>query len=183
MFEVVQSYLNIAEKIAVIVGVCFLAVQIRQQTKISHADHDRIKKQSTIEFYNLISSEIHEFLYKTDEEQLNFASVKANKTLESDVVKYLSRLERLAVGVNSNIYDLEILSHIVGNLFTNTYNRLERYIKEVREKNNTPRRYCEFEHLVKVIERYREKNKDKNASGYVIIERRKTPKVCLTFLA
>ena len=62
MLEFIRENLPIFESIFVVIGVVFIAVQIKQQTKIARADHDRQKKQSTIEFYNTLSTESTEFL-------------------------------------------------------------------------------------------------------------------------
>ena len=70
------------------------------------ADHLRRKRQFTIEFYNIILYENDAFLYEIDEEPLAIATIKSDKILEKNVAKYLSSLERLAVGVSTNIYDL-----------------------------------------------------------------------------
>ena len=75
----------------VILGVVFIAVQIRQQTKISRADHDRQKKQSTIEFYNSISSESQVLLDSIVGKSLDLSSVNSDQGLRKSVIRYLSR--------------------------------------------------------------------------------------------
>ncbi|MCL2801212.1 MAG: DUF4760 domain-containing protein [Treponema sp.] len=169
MFLDIKTILSVLESIFVIIGVCFLAIQIRQQTKIAEADHDRIKKQSTIEFYNLISTESQIFIDYIGNKIVDLEMIKSDIKLERSVTKYLSRLERLAVGIASDIYHFEILCHVVGSHFSKIYNQLGIYIREMREVNKTPRRYYEFELLVERIEKYRGENPTKNVRGNVTV--------------
>jgi hypothetical protein len=48
--QMFQLWLDIAGKVAVILGVVFLAFQIRQQTKIARADHERKKNNPRLSF-------------------------------------------------------------------------------------------------------------------------------------
>jgi len=152
MFIYIKNFLEIAESISVILGVVFLVIQIRQQTKIARADHDRKKKQSTIDYYEHISSESKEFYNKIKGKKLNLENIKNNKELEEDVSLYLSHLERLAIGVASKIYDIDILNHMSGKFLTKKYYQLKDYIEDSRKKGNHYR-YCEFEKMIKEIEK------------------------------
>jgi len=126
------------------------------------ADHNRRKKQSTIEFYNNMSSENKAFIDRLDEEQikktaLDYKYVKGNKELYDCVTWYLSRLERLSVGVAAGIFDIVILNNMSGAYLIDKYNQLKTYIREERIHDNAPKRYDEFEKLVKRIKKYRKK--------------------------
>ena len=161
MLKYIQEYLTFIESLCVILGIFFVAVQIRQQTKISRADHDRQKKQSTIEFYNILSSESYQFLDDIKNKTLNLASVNSDKALRKSVIRYLSRLERLAIGIASDVYDFEILCLMSGRYLSKKYNQFKTYIEEVRINKNAPMVYKEFELLVEKIDEYRNNNPDK----------------------
>ena len=149
--------LGILEKISVIMGVAFVAIQIWLQTKIARADNDRKKKQSTIEFYDLLFTKIYQFLNDIKDKDLNLSTVNTDKALKKSVTKYFARLERLAVGVYYEVYDLKILCYMAGRRFSDIYNQFKIYIYEVRIKEYSPNRYKEFERLVKDIDKDREK--------------------------
>jgi len=106
--------LSILEKISVILGVAFVAIQIWLQTRIARADHDRHKKQSTIEFYNLLSRESYHLYDIIKNNPLDFSTVKSDEKLEESVIRYLGRLERLAVGVAADVYDYKLLCFMTG---------------------------------------------------------------------
>ena len=155
MLKCVQEYLPLIESFCVIIGVIFVAIQIRQQAKIAQADHDRQKKQSTIEFYDSISSDSYQLL-----DNMNGKPDKKNSAdlLWKNIIRYLSKLERLAVGVASDIYDFEILCLISGRFLSEQYERFEKYIVEARKDKDAPMRFKEFELLVDRIDEHRKKN-------------------------
>jgi hypothetical protein len=150
--------LSIAESIAVILGVVFLVVQIRQQTKIARADHIRRRKQSTIEFHNLIYSENNAFLDFINNQPLDPKAVEYDKDLEQNVLKCLFTLESLAVGVAAEVYDFDILSHIVSRSLYLVYTKLELYIQVARKKGDSPTRYMTFEKMAKKLKSHRDKH-------------------------
>jgi hypothetical protein len=158
MLERIQDYLPLAESLCIILGVVFIAVQIRQQTRISRADHDRQKKQSTIEFYNMISAESYQFLDSIKGKSMTLATVNSDKELRKSVIRYLSRLERLAVGIASDVYDFEIPCIMSGRYLSKKYNQFKKYIEEARNDKDAPMLYKEFEILVLKIEKYRKDN-------------------------
>jgi len=169
MIHCIQEYLPFAESIFVIIGVAFIVVQIRQQTKIARADHDRQKKQSTIEFYNQLSSESIQFLDNIIGRTLDLSSVNADKALRKSVVRYLSRLERLSIGVASEVYDFEILYLMSGRYLIKKYEQLESYIMESRDFKNAPTLYKEFELLVKKFIKLRKTHPDHTVNKKAIV--------------
>jgi hypothetical protein len=163
MLQCVLDYFSLAESVFVIIGVFLIIKQIKQQTKISRADHDRLKKQSTIEFYNALSTESYQFLDNIKGKTLDYASVNHDEKLRKNVIRYLSRLERLAIGVASDVYDFQVLCLMSGRYLTKKYNQFEKYIKEAREHKNAPTLYKEFELLVVKIEKYRDDHPEQTA--------------------
>ncbi len=155
MLKHIQEYLSVAESLFVIIGVFFVAIQIRQQTKISRADHDRQKKQSTIEFYNSLSSSSYQLLDAIKSRPLNLSSVNSDKALRKSVIRYLSHLERLSIGVATDVYDFNILCLMSGRYLIKKYEQFEVYINESRISKAAPMLYKEFELLVARIKKFR----------------------------
>ena len=167
----VKEYLPFVESLCVILGVIFIVVQIRQQTKNSRADHDRQKKQSTIEFYNTLSTESYLFLDSVEDLTLDLAYVNSDKELRRSVIRYLSRLERLAIGVSTDVYDFHILYFMSGRFLSYKYEQFRTYIEETRVSKNAPTFYKEFELLVERIENYRERHPNKTVSKSFYVKR------------
>ena len=171
MLDIIREYLPIFESVFVIAGVLFIVIQIRQQTKISRADHDRQKKQSTIEFYNSISTESYQLLDEIKGRRMNWSTVNSDKKLRKSVVRYLSRLERLAVGVASDVYDFDILFLMSGRYLIKKYDQFQLYIEEARINKSAPTLYIEFELLAKRIDHHRKKHPNQIADKSVRVRR------------
>ena len=171
MLSEIQTYLPIVESTFVIIGVFFVTLQIRQQTKISRADHDRQKKQSTIEFYNSLSSDSYQFLDDIKGRRINSALVNSDKDLRKSVIRYLSRLERLSIGVATDVYDFDILCLMSGRYLQKRYNQFQKYIEEARIAKNAPMLYKEFELLIGRIEKHREKYPNQIADNKTRVKR------------
>ena len=157
MLDFIKEYLPIAESLFVILGVAFVVVQIRQQAKIANADHDRQRKQATIDYYNSLLSSSYQFLDDIGGRKLDLSSVNSDKKLRKSVIRYLSRLERLSVGIATDVYDFEILYLMSGRLLIKKYRQFEDYINEVRIDKDAPMLYKEFELLAEKLEKYKEK--------------------------
>jgi hypothetical protein len=156
MLVYIQDYLPMAESVFVILGVIFIVVQIRRRTIISRADHDRQKKQSTIEFYNSLSSDSYQFLDDIRVRTMTWALVNSDKELRKNVINYLSRLERLAIGVATDVYDFDVLCLMSGHYLYRRYMQFQVYIVEARIRKNAPMQYKNLELLVDRIEKHRE---------------------------
>ncbi|MCB2263780.1 MAG: DUF4760 domain-containing protein [Candidatus Thiosymbion ectosymbiont of Robbea hypermnestra] len=128
------------------------------------ADHERQKKQATIEYIGQIwrESRYHlESQYGTDSLTIDDVSeLEQNKKQLAEVVRILGQLEHVAVGVNTGVYDKEILYRMLARKIPGIFRRCSEFIKS-RRKNNA-RAYNELEELVLYFE---ERNREKPPEG------------------
>jgi len=157
LIKFIQECLPTVESFFVIFGIIFIVVQIILQKVASCADHDRRKKQSTIEFYNSLSTKSYQFLDSIRGKTLDLATINSDKELKKNIIRYLSRLERLAVGVTSKVFDFDFLRLMSGRYLPQIYNQLKAFIEDARTNANEPMRFMEFELLVKRIVEDRKK--------------------------
>ncbi len=119
------------------------------------ADHERRRKQATIE---QVGNEYRACRYAledrfgtkslTDED---IAKIQEDKEYEATIVRLLAVLEHIAVGVNTGIYDEEIVFRMSSTSMIGIFKRLEPYIR-YRQRNYNEASYIEFNHLVKEFE-------------------------------
>jgi len=112
--------------------------------------HGGKKRQSTVDFYNSISTDSYKIYNIMQNKTVNLAAIKADKELEEIVHRYFGGLERLAVGANNGIYDFKILNQMCGKYLITVYAKFQDYIKERRESEGYPY-YSGFEELVKKL--------------------------------
>ena len=162
--EVLQLFATFIQIVAVI----FLFVQIKimgkdfiGSRKDNLAYHERLKKQSTLEYAGkqwLDARMQLESIYGDEivaEEDAN--NIYQDKELKSQVDKLLGTLEHIAAGVNSKIYDEDILYRMVASSVVDNFNRFKHYIK-IRRQNESKEMYIELEALaIHFMERRRKK--------------------------
>ena len=128
------------------------------------AFHERRKKEATIEFINKVREVYRKVNYELkkefgegplDEEKLS--KLYANTDLWNQLKNMLALFEHLAVGVNSGVFDFDILSRMSGQYLINMFDRYSFYIRDRRKKLGNPRLYEEFEALVAKLRQHRNK--------------------------
>jgi len=166
MLDVLESITVIASSIAVVVGIVIAILQLRKmqvsndlQQRDFLADHERRKKQATIEFSFQVLEErskaakVINAVFKDD------AVVNVNAPdyindiddVKSAITRYLNLMERISVGINTGIYDLTTFTRITGNATVDFYKRIEPIIVERRKLSQRKSLYCDFEKLVNDI--------------------------------
>ena len=151
--ETIQLIATIFQGLALI----FLFIQIRIIRKDfigSRSDnlayHERIKKQSTLEYAGKqwVDARMQlESEYGTDivaEEDAK--NIYQDMKLKAKVDKLLGTLEHIAAGVNSKIYDEDILYRMVASSVIDNFNRFKHYIK-IRRQHESEEMYIELEAL------------------------------------
>ncbi len=114
------------------------------------ADHERRKKQATIEYYNDISNNMTIPLRMAIKNTFGEAEYiisqpinsnddkwKSNSTLQEKFIYYCRNMERFSVGILNSIYDFETFDRCAGNSTVKLYRQIEFLIhKQRRDSNN-----------------------------------------------
>jgi len=152
--------------IAVILGVFFGLKQLKIQKESVLADHERRKKQSTVEFHNtIINPEAIDLwnkiekTFKTDDNR-NWEIDPDNNDMFKTVQSYFTYLERFSVGVNIEAYDIGVVNQICGTALKNRYKHAKRFIKQRQKYNSNA--YKDFERLVERLEELEKEKLDEN---------------------
>jgi hypothetical protein len=150
-----------------IIGTLFLQYQV---TKI---DFERQKKQATIQMmldfqksykpYELRLAK--PFLYEKKDSIIDDATYKNfNDSIKTDARLYLSYVEHLSVGVNTGVFDTELIYWISGQKFITWYKKFTPCIKYYRKKLGKETIFSEFEYMTKTLEELQIKYKDRHCS-------------------
>ena len=140
--------------LALLISVFSLFVSIYSNYK----DHERQRKQSTIEFFENVTSKLFdiEALFNS---KITGANENINISEDADMLKkainILVAFEQLSVGVNAGIFDFDILERMAGSYLINIYSMFYPYIRETRQDASHLNSYVEFERLVNKIKEKR----------------------------
>jgi len=135
------------------------------------ADHERQKKQSTVEFDREISSIAVDLqnqikdIFHDDVINPNDERYDKNNNIQNIIKNYLSLMEQFSLGINMGIYDITTYIRLSGRTTTNWYNQLKEIINDNRNKNSQPSLYIEFEMMVEKINK--KTPKMNNTSGNI----------------
>lgn len=128
--------------------------QARTMQRGFFADHERRKKQSTIEYVNSIRGVYNPILIKIKKKYgkdhiINLSEMEQED--KDDIRQLLSIVEHLAVGVHVGVYDISVLGRMSRGYFLNMHKTLAPYIEEAQR--NRPTNYCEFVRLCNALEK------------------------------
>lgn len=130
------------------------------QISTTKSDHERRKKEATINYLNLIRPKYKTLLRECEKElgvdvisQDLLSTIMENEDLRNSVKDYLSTIEHLSVGINTGVFDKDILYRMSASYLITMFYRFKPYIDNVQK--TLPSAYAEFEHLVKEFENQR----------------------------
>ncbi|MCK4622072.1 MAG: DUF4760 domain-containing protein [Desulfuromonadales bacterium] len=143
--------------------------QANTAVKNQKANHERIKKQSTIEYINQLRSAYrtlnHELIKNIGADPIG--EEKYNELInDADMFEKLKQLlgmfEHLSLGVRTGVYDFDMVDLMSGEYICGVFRRWRYYIDKRRALENGKNRYVEFQWLVNKIESSRQ-NPNKKA--------------------
>ena len=139
-------------------GLVVIVVQLYFIMKTLNADHERRRKQSTIEYMNQIRdiyrSVDRKLTEKYGKKSLNPEDVE--KADMADLREFLSVLEHLSVGVNTGVYDVNLVNRMSGTFLLHTHDRVRPYINHARKERDSKTLYQEFGAMCRKIRDIRE---------------------------
>lgn len=142
--------------VALIISILSLAISIYFNWK----DHERRRKQATIEYFDNLTLQLYEkeaiFNEKYNELEIDIAILDTNVELHKKATEVLSAFERLCVGVNTGIFDFDILDRMAGSYLISTYTRFRPYIDKKHGDISQASAYVEFESVVNKIKSKRQ---------------------------
>ena len=103
-----------------------------------NANHERRRKQATIEFFYHIEREYADALMVIEKkfpknEVINVCDVKQDNVLLEAIEKYLSFMENMSVGINTNVYDIHVFDRMAGAFAINWFDTLRVIIASFRQ--------------------------------------------------
>ncbi len=149
-YEVITTALTI-------IGLAFVVVQLSIGIRSMKADHERQKKQATIEYlhnirpvYNQLWNNIQERFGDDIISEKMVVALENEHEIRREIKELLSILEHASVGMNTGVFDKDLWYRMSANFLIRLYNRLRAYIKHAQTYNSYA--YVEFEGIVKDFE-------------------------------
>ena len=158
MIRYLLDILSALASVSIITGVVLVIIQIKQNATVTRANHDRQKKQATIEYISELWNKLekHPVLNDVDSVPLRYKDIMEDAKLKGEIEHFLALFEYIAIGVETNVYDFDIVCLMEGIYLINKYKQFENFIDESRKNLHYDTMFWEYEKLVRKIKAYRE---------------------------
>ena len=119
--------------------------------RIHRAECNRIRKQATLEAFNLLQTQVLDEL--NSQKPGEFIKIAANRRKSEFKPQYdhcrtlIARIEHFAVGVHEEIYDFDTVNKLAAEHLVFLYPKLVPIINAARESSTRGSAYVEFETL------------------------------------
>jgi len=160
----IDSVANYADIIAVplaIIGIYYIVRQLKLALLESERDHQRRQNEMTLNAYNTVRGDLRDTIRRVrlkleladmfDEfTKENLEQIMSDKVLRDDVAKMLGFLNKFAVGIKHDVFNIDLVNDLAGKLFISTFKQFHPYIIRVRKDYSNF--YKDYEDLVKNLE-------------------------------
>lgn len=133
--------------------------QIAVAEEATRLDHDRRRKQATLDFYTATLEKraaLRDLLpYDRDADAIRdlIRDIKSEDDGRGkEITNYLSLFEGLAAGVNSGVYDLDTIERVAGGRIRAIAHNYKSWIDSRRAMFDNPNLYEELDHLAGQLE-------------------------------
>ncbi|CAA6820214.1 MAG: Unknown protein [uncultured Sulfurovum sp.] len=154
---------NYADIVAVPIGLIGLILIIRQLRLALHEserEHQRRQNEMTLNAYNTVRVDLRETIRRVRHKlelndmfdqfrEENLQDIIDDNVLRDDVARMLGFLNKFAVGVKYDVFNIQLLNDLAGTLFIETFNQFKPYINWVRKDSAIF--YMDYERLVEKL--------------------------------
>ena len=183
-FDTLANYADITAIPLALIGVLLIVDQLKMAREESERDHQRRQNEMTLNAYNTVRGDLRDTIRRvrlrlhladmsdefTDE---NLKQIMTDKALRDDVAKMLGFLNKFAVGIKHDVFNIELVNDLAGKLFIRTFKQFRPYIEEVRKDYDNF--YKDYEELVVQLEYIRYGSKTADSSETITFNHSHTP--------
>ncbi|CAA6827209.1 MAG: Unknown protein [uncultured Sulfurovum sp.] len=155
-----DSWANYADIIAIpiaVVGVFLIVQQLSLSRHESESEHRRRQNEMTLNAYNTVRGDLRATIRRVRPKlelsdmfspftEDGLKRIMEDSELRDDVARMLGFLNKFAVGVKYDVFNIELLNDLSGTLFVQTFNQFKPYIDWVRKDSEIF--YADYERLV-----------------------------------
>lgn len=140
----------------VIIGGLIAIIQLWLYRIDKKNEMKRHKRESTIMYLGEVMPRLSQMdteiigVFSTGE-SIETSDERLTNEMKSSIRDFLKVMERLSVGLNMEVFDIEVVRRLIGTGIITTWNRLEKIIQKKRIDLNNPKLYIEFEQVVKKL--------------------------------
>ncbi len=162
--DVLANYADILAIPLAIIGLYYIVRQLKLALLESERDHQRRQDEMTLNAYNTVRGDLRDTIRRiriklglkdmfADLSKENLEQIMSDDMLRDDVAKMLGFVNKFAVGINYDVFNIYLVNDLAGKLFIQTFKQFSPYIQRVREDYDGF--YRDYEGLVYKLEKIR----------------------------
>lgn len=154
---------NYADILAIpigIVGILLIIRQLNLSLQENEREHQRRQNEMTLNAYNTVRGDLRETIRRVRHKlnlndmfdqftEDNLEYIIKDKELREDVARMLGMINKFAVGIKYDVFNLHLLNDLSGTLFIQTFHQFKPYIDWVRKDSDVF--YMDYERLVEKL--------------------------------
>jgi hypothetical protein len=163
-FDTLANYADIVAVPLAMIGIYYIVRQLKLALLESERDHQRRQNEMTLNAYNTVRGDLRDTIRRirvtlgladmfSEFTQENLEQIMTDEVLRDDVAKMLGFVNKFAVGINHDVFNIYLVNDLAGKLFIQTFQQFYPYIKRVREDYKGF--YKDYEELVYKLEEIR----------------------------
>jgi len=160
-----DEFANIADILAIpltLVGLTLVLQQLYLARRESEREHKHTRNEMTLNAYSSVRKDlgaltskvwkkmnINDMFDNVTEEQIEI--IMNDKSLRHNVEEILNMLNKFAVGVKYDVFNIDMINDLSGKFLIKTHKQFKPYIRHLRKNSNTF--YAEYDQLVIQLKR------------------------------
>lgn len=162
--DTIANYADIMAIPLAIIGLYYIVRQLKLALLESERDHQRRQDEMTLNAYNTVRGDLRDTIRRIRIQlglkdmfdtlsKDNLEQIMSDNHLRDDVAKMLGFVNKFAVGINYDVFNIYLVNDLAGKLFIQTFKQFYPYISRVREDYDGF--YRDYEGLVYKLEKIR----------------------------
>ncbi|RUM71284.1 MAG: hypothetical protein DSZ07_00770 [Sulfurovum sp.] len=163
-FDTLANYADIIAVPLAMIGIYYIVRQLKLALLESERDHQRRQNEMTLNAYNTVRGDLRDTIRRiritlgladmfSEFTQENLEQIMNDEVLRDDVAKMLGFVNKFAVGINHDVFNILLVNDLAGKLFIQTFHQFYPYIQRVREDYEGF--YKDYENLVYKLKKIR----------------------------
>jgi len=163
-FDTLANYADIIAVPLAMIGIYYIVRQLKLALLESERDHQRRQNEMTLNAYNTVRGDLRDTIRRirvtlgladmfSEFTAENLEQIMTDEVLRDDVAKMLGFVNKFAVGINHDVFNIYLVNDLAGKLFIQTFQQFYPYIQRVRKDYNGF--YKDYEDLVYKLEKIR----------------------------
>ena len=136
---------------------------VASSTVVYVTGRQRERRTATLNAFNVLQEQVLDHLNLYTRKRVEEISASPRSEEYKLLSGYLARLEHFAVGINTGIYDVQVVKRLAGRYLCGLQDKIDPLIQKKRQLNQTAKHYDELEAMLNQMRSFYRDNRGEEA--------------------